>query len=444
MQPREGAERVRETVNAAEELEPEPQAQPRDFPTIRKEAFHGLPGKIIRTIEPHTESDSVALLLTLHSFFGNAIGRGPYYLVEGDQHGPNLFALMIGDTAKARKGTSAGRVKQLLRLADEEWLRHRVHTGLSSGEGVIWEVRDRITRMVKDGKGLNAPLIEEEVDPGISDKRLMILEPEFSGALRVMEREGSILSRVLRDAWDRGDLASMTKNSPARATGACISIVGHITADELRACLDKTEMANGFANRFLFACVRRSKCLPFGGNLGDEALTDMAHNVADAIGRARAIGRAHMSDAAAKGWEAAYPALSEGRPGLLGALTARAEAQVVRLALVYALWDGKDQIEHDHLAAAMAVWEFCDASVQYIFGDSLGDVVADTILSALRHAGAKGLTRNDIVNLFSRHVSGSQISRALEELSRRRLAIMSKDTSTGGRPAEVWVAIGGG
>jgi hypothetical protein len=128
---------------------------------------------------------------------------------------------------------------------------------LSSGEGVIWEVRDQIIKMAKEGKGAGASLVEEVVDHGVPDKRLLVIESEFSGALRVMQREGNILSRVLRDAWDRGDLATMTKNSPARATGAGISIVGHITAAELRECLDRTDMANGFANRFLFACVRR-------------------------------------------------------------------------------------------------------------------------------------------------------------------------------------------
>src|SRR5262249_15896354 len=148
----------------------------------------------------------------------------------------------------------------------------RIESGLSSGEGVIWAVRDSTKRMVKEGKGAQANMVEEEIDPGVSDKRLLVAESEFAGGLRVMGREGNILSRVLRDAWDRGDLGTMTKNSPARATGACISVIGHITQTELRQCLDKTEMANGFGNRILFACVRRSKRLPFGGNLKDHEL----------------------------------------------------------------------------------------------------------------------------------------------------------------------------
>src|SRR5262245_18996660 len=90
-----------------------------------------------------------------------------------------------------------------------------------------------------------------------------------------MKREGNILSRVIRDAWDgRERLQTLTKNSPTKATNACISIVAHITVEELRRMLDETAMANGFANRFLFACVKRSTLLPLGGAFpGDDHAT---------------------------------------------------------------------------------------------------------------------------------------------------------------------------
>jgi hypothetical protein len=135
----------------------------------------------------------------------------------------------------------------------------RVHTGLSSGEGVIWAVPDPITGFEKQGKGSESRRVEVAIDPGVSDKRLMVVESEFAGALTVMCREGNILSRIIRDGWDRGNLATLTKNSPARAAGAHVSIVGHITADELRASLDRISIANGYANRFLWVLVKQAR-----------------------------------------------------------------------------------------------------------------------------------------------------------------------------------------
>ncbi len=412
------------------------QAVPK-FPMIGPAAFYGLPGEIIKTLEPITESDPNGLLLTLHAFFGNAIGRGPYYQVEGDRHGPNIFALLVGDTAKARKGTGAGRIKQLFRVADENWLKTRVHTGLSSGEGVISEVRDRVTKL-ENGE-------EKETDPGVIDKRLMILESEFAGALKAMERDGNILSRVLRDAWD-GDmpLGTLTKSFKTRATGACISIVGHITGSELRRYLKATEAGNGFGNRILFGCVRRARELPFGGHLSEERICELGGCIEKKIRRARSIDGVAMAPDAQRLWRDVYHELSEGRPGLLGALTARAEAQVVRLALLYALWDDppcngrlSELIELPHLQAALAIWDYCEQSVRYLFGNALGDPVADRIFERLKQVAPGSLSLTDIHGLFSRHVGAGEVTRALEELARLNLAIRSS-AMTNGRPAEIW------
>ncbi|MBK7995243.1 MAG: DUF3987 domain-containing protein [Blastocatellia bacterium] len=105
------------------------------------------------------------------------------------------------------------------------------------------------------------------IDSGIEDKRLLIIETEFASVLRVLQRDGNTLSAIIREAWDKGDLRIITKNNPAQATQAHISIIGHITPDELRRYIDRTELGNGFANRFLWLCVKRSKLLPDGGEL---------------------------------------------------------------------------------------------------------------------------------------------------------------------------------
>ena len=248
----------------------------RPWPVLDPAVLYGLPGEVVRAIGPHTEADIVAILAQYLVAAGNAIGRGPHYGVEGDRHGANLYAILVGETAKARKGTSWGRVRQIMAAADPTWTTERVHTGLSSGEGVIWAVRDPIMGFERAGKGASAQRVVVETDPGVPDKRLMIVESEFAGTLTVARRDGNILSRVLRDGWDRGDLATLTKSSPARATGAHASLIGHITAEELRADLDRVSMANGYANRMLWLGVRRARVLPFGGALDEETIVGLA------------------------------------------------------------------------------------------------------------------------------------------------------------------------
>lgn len=392
--------------------------------SLEPDAYCGLIGDIVKAVEPETESDPASILLQTIVTFGALVGRGPHVRVEGDQHHLNLFALLVGDTSKARKGTSWGRVREIFtRTADCP----RVVDGLASGEGLKWQVRDPDDRGDADG------------DAGVSDKRLLVVESEFSQVLRQCARPGNTLSATVRAAWDTGRLMSLTKNDPVVATGAHVSIIGHITTQELRLELTATDSANGFANRFLFMCVKRSKMLPLGGRpLADDVVDELSARIARAVGHARSKGSVQMSVEALEVWRTVYPALSAGHPGLFGAVTARAEAQVLRLALAFALACEAEQIERMHLLAAIAVWERAEASARHIFGSAFGDRVADEILQALRTAGSAGLTRTDINNLFRRNQSSERISAALDLLSRNNLAMKVLATSQAGRPAEAW------
>ena len=402
------------------------------------EAFHGLAGEVVDLIAPHSEADPAALLIQFLVAFGNAIGRGPFFEVEGDRHATNLFTVMVGETAKARKGTSWSRIRRLFMLADEAWVTSRVESGLSSGEGLIWAVRDPAERQERVREGNETRYETVISDPGVDDKRLLVLEEEFASTLRVMGREGNTLSPVIRRAWDDGNLSSLVKNSPCRASGALISIIGHITAHELRQYLDRTEAGNGFANRFLFVCVRRSKLLPEGGRLSDSDLAPVARQIVQALACARRIQTVRRDDEAGVLWRTVYAELSEGRPGLLGAVISRAEAQTMRLAMLYALLDGSSSIAASHLQAALAVWEYCEASALCIFGGALGDPVAGRILGALRST-PEGLRRTELSDLFGRNKNQASIDGALSLLATMGVAKCVREES-GGRPGERWFA----
>jgi Protein of unknown function (DUF3987) len=348
------------------------------WPALDEVAYYGLAGEVVRAIEPHSEADPVALLAQFLTMAGNAIGREPYFLVEANQHHGNLFCVVVGDSSKARKGTSFGRIRDLVKYADENWSDAKIKGGLSSGEGLIHEIRDEIQKY--DAKNRTT----EVTDPGIADKRLLLFESEFSGALATAVRHGNTLTEVIRRAWDGETLQTLTKNSPTRATRPHVSIIGHITIDELRARLCQTDLVNGFANRFLFVLARRSKKLPFGGNMSGEFASAIGERIKAAVANVKHRGRLNFDDEAAALWARLYEHLSEPTPGLLGAVIARAEAQTLRLALIYALLDGSETIKVPHLQAAVALWEYCEASATYIFGTVLGDPVADEILRALQ------------------------------------------------------------
>lgn len=95
-------------------------------------------------------------------------------------------------------------------------------------------------------------------------------------------------------------------------------------------------------------------------------------------------------------------------------MTARAEAQVLRLALLHAVMDpDATGIGVAHLRAAIAIWEYCLASARYIFGDAEADPEVNKLLAELR----KGeMTLTQVNRLFSGHKSTSAINALLTRL----------------------------
>jgi hypothetical protein len=191
----------------------------------------------------------------------------------------------------------------------------------------------------------------------------------------------------------------------------------------------------------LFFLVRRANVLPFGGELDDLAIGILGARLGARLEAARQIDRVVMNDEARTLWSDLYAELSAEQPGLLGATIARAEAQVVRLSLLYALLDAQMVILPEHLRAALALWNYAAHSARRIFGDMQGDPVADGILTALRNAGAVGMTRNEMMNLFGRNLHSHHIARALTTLEHLGIIRRVAAPPGAGRPPEIWRAV---
>ena len=265
-----------------------------------------------------------------------------------------------------------------------------------------------------------------------------MIEPEFATVLKSTGREISTLSPTLRSAWDGRPLALLTRTAPARATSAHISIIGHITQTELRRHTTTVEIANGFLNRFVFAAVRRSPAAARRrrprpaqrhrpGPLPHQRAQTRPH---------RRAGHAHPRRPRAV--VAAYPQLTQPADGLLGQLTARAEAHIIRLALLYALLDGHKTIQPEHLNAALALWDYAGRSAAWALGQATGDPLAEQIHAALTRS-PDGLTRTQIRDLCQRNHPADQVEQALHALAAAGRAQQQR-ILTGGRPAELWTA----
>ncbi len=323
--------------------------------------YHGPLGEIVRAVAPHTEADPVGILGTLLASVGAAM-RNLRFIYQGSAQAPNLFVVLVGDSSTGRKGTAGSIAREVMNRAYPEWSQLIV-AGLGSGEGLVGYLKAN----------------EKQGEP-----RALVMESEFGRLLTVMAREGSTLSPMVRDAWDGVPMGRILAREQSIVHSHHVGIVAHVTPVELRARLSGTDAANGFGNRFIWLAVRRTRLVPFPTSPVEHVDPALFAAVGAAITEGQTPGEVPWSTEARDAWEELYLELTLYRPwGLLAAMTARTEAQIVRLALVYALLDRSSVIDVPHLRAARALWEYAVRSVAYVFGSSTGDRHADALRAQL-------------------------------------------------------------
>lgn len=335
--------------------QPETNGQLLEWPVMDPAAFKGIAGEVVDLLGPHTEADPVGILVAFLGQFGALVGAGPHIRLSGASHPPKIYAVLVGDSS-SRKGAAYAMVRWVMNTAAPIVVPDRWTKGLVSGEGLMDLVRDP----VYGPKG-------ELVDAGVEDKRLYVFESEFTAVLEKMRRKGSVLSETIRDAWDSGDLRSLARHSPLRATGAHICILANATPEELEAKLGRSDVTNGFVNRFLFVAVKAGAPLPFGSEPTEGEIGLVAERIIQAVVRARLIRQVGFSSDAREYWPEIYRRLRADIPtGPLGHYVARADTHILRLALTYALADGRAEIGWGHMESALAAWTYCRASVELL------------------------------------------------------------------------------
>jgi hypothetical protein len=392
---------------------------------------HGVVGDLLRRVELETEADPVAIATTFLTALGNVIGRGPYAVVDGTRHGLNLFVSIVGGTSEGRKGTSMGIVRRIMRDVDADWVRWCRTPNLVSGEGLIDRVRDDVYRMMVDKKTGQPENVL--VEPGVEDKRLLCEIQELAGTMRAGRSERSTLFQTMREAWDGVDLATMSKNSRRTATEPHVSIVSHVTPEELAKLQTDADVYGGSWNRFLWIASKRARLRPHGGDFED--LGDLQDRVRSVVTHARNVGKMRRTPAADRLWETEYYRRAEIRAGgVVGAILGRAEPQLLRLSMLAALARESDVVDVEDLAAALALWQYADETVRMLFS-GCEDPLVSRLIEAIR--SDPGISRSALHRATAKTMPSAKFVATLEQAAATG-AVESERVETAGRPREIW------
>ena len=421
-------------IAALDEINGVPERAP--VPILDEAAYHGLVGEYVKLISPYTEASPAAVLACALTAIGALLNRGPRWRLGSDEHHTRLFVLLVGPTGAGRKGQAIGwGARKLLEAIDPDFHRAKVVTGLSSAEGLIAEIRDAVPDSV-DAKGKT--LVG---DSGVIDKRLLVIEEEFAGALQAMSREGNRLSPVLREAWDGRNLGSLVKKDRQRVTDPHICIVGSITAAELALQLKATSVRNGLANRFLPIFTARARLLPLNPDVPKRELEVIFAKLRTAVDAARRIQFVRWSPTAQDRWVELYPSLAvpANATSVVRALVERGAPYVHRLAMLYGVLDGTGEVQLSHLDAAKALWRFAEGTWRLVYSDSTPlTPLAARLLRAIEEAADKGCSRTRLRKAAgSNDILAGAITSELNALAAEGL-VHREQVRTDGRTKEVW------
>jgi hypothetical protein len=112
---------------------------------------------------------------------------------------------------------------------------------------------------------------------------------------------------------------------------------------------------------------------------------------------------------------------------------------VLRLSVIYATLDQSAVIQPEHLRAALAVWDYCDASAKVLFAEAEHDVRRDDTDKILKFIGARGkVPRSQLSDeLFQKNKKSYEVDSLLRPLIEAGL-VSQESEETRGRPRTVY------
>lgn len=328
---------------------------------MRAEAFttSGLLAGLMDHWKPRTDASYESLLVQTLVYAGSLMGHLPCAFYGSRPQHTNVFATLVGTTGVSRKGTSADLVRGV-------W-------------GQVSDAARGLSHSANSGEGVIALAAKTDGEP------ILIYEEEFARFLIAKGREAATLSPIMRQAFDDVPLSSVTATRNVRAESHHISMIAHVTREEVTDTFGGTDLKNGFANRIAWIGTfqRPDAVVTVHDNVLPNSLRDeMRAMLAWAAKMPRPLigGTTHQYDPVARQMLTDASGRYNAGVGLAPFLSRRLDTIAARISLIYACLDQSRIIEPLHVEAALAVTDYAYATAKWVFPETTGDIDADLVL----------------------------------------------------------------
>ncbi|WP_449060914.1 hypothetical protein [Planomonospora algeriensis] len=391
-------------------------------PQVSPVVYSGLLGKVVRTIEPHSEADPVGILGSLLSAFSSAITNLPQVHYGTQSQTLSTWIVLIGNTGMGRKGTATRAALGIVRSALPDWANSTILEGCpQSGPAYVSTLADM------NG---NALMVEEE----------------FADLLKVSARYKSF-GKAIRRSWEGASISNRTKEAVIHVDAPHVAIIGNVTPAEFGSSIGKADKAGGSLNRFLCLYVSRSKKIKLSEQISSaqwaELVRPLVREFRSAVTFARNVEEVTVSKAALTLWDdklsEMIDSMTLGRESM-EQFAARAADYVWRLSALYALADRREEISTTDLEAAVGLVSYMCDSVTYLSpevanaGGSTEESLALRVENFIKAAGEEGVTSTVLLRKYGR--KAAEMNEIISELP--NITMTKVQPNGGGRPALVY------
>lgn len=316
-------------------------------------AWRGRFKKWREIYSPTSEAADEFLFAGLLTVTGAMLGRR-VWIWQASNIYPNIYSVIIGKSAKARKTTAANYSEQLLKKVDKHVI---FSSGISTTQGLIGLLQLPSESEIKEYQEAQAEADNELEEPSMNDKiarymalefqdrleyegfRLLYYEREFSRLLKKTKKDySSDFVETLQEAYDMKDeLDNHSFTNPISAEKPCISVISTTTFGKLQRHLENEEIEGGFANRFMYFIGDRKPPKPRPPKPDKALLTELMSELNE-IRQKWNHTEFTMTKEAEKIWDEFYckDYETESATAIIDHISSRFTTHAIKLALIFA------------------------------------------------------------------------------------------------------------
>jgi putative DNA primase/helicase len=399
-------------------------------PKLRKEGLIGILGKISSALSNGTEASIEFIAAYLMVRFSSSIPRGylimPFGAFNTEPRINSLFVLGTGEGKGLAERQTNVLINTAIEMLENEISPYsglsiyaRVYAGgLSTSEGIAYELRD------------DAVTLKGDVQSGIDDKRLCVIETEYANLITKCNLNGSTLSITIRKLFDGDPIEPMTKTDRTSCKKPHVHIVGHITPEEFIARLDSVSIANGLANRLPIFSGIQQVYQPIPHNIDKQELQSHAKALNIVTSWCHQEKRTIvMSECYKQLWTEKYTDLKQiGAKGSIEqSLMTRAPHYAAMYAMIFAALDMSTTVTAKHLESSLAWIDYWHESVRYIFSTEADAFKAEqknyqaldvlnTIKDQITKNNGQPITRTPLQQALGKKYNSKQLTELLKLL----------------------------